>query len=99
MLSNGTLGMARWRADSTELLFLGTDGGVMAVDIAPGPVFKASAPKVLFQLPRVILTMTGNPGLIVDVTRDHQRFLLTMPILDEDSGLNVVLNWQAGVKR
>jgi Tol biopolymer transport system component/predicted Ser/Thr protein kinase len=96
MLSNGTLGMARWRADSTELLFLGTDGGVMAVDIAPGPVFRASAPKVLFQLPRLILTMTGNPGLIVDVTRDHQRFLLTMPILDEDSGLNVVLNWQAG---
>ena len=97
MLSNGTLGMARWRADSKELLFLGTDGGVMAVDIAPGPVFKASAPKVLFQLPRVILTMAGNPGQIVDVTRDHQRFLLTMPILDEDSGLNVVLNWQQGL--
>ena len=97
MLSNGTLGMARWRADSKELLFLGSDGGVMAVDIAPGPVFKASAPKVLFQLPRVILTMTGNPGQIVDVTRDHQRFLLTMPILDEDSGLNVVLNWQAAL--
>jgi eukaryotic-like serine/threonine-protein kinase len=96
MLSNGTLGMARWRADSRELLFLGSDGGVMAVDIAPGPVFMASAPTVLFQLPRVILTMSGNPGQIVDVTRDHQRFLLTMPILDEDSGLNVVLNWQAG---
>ena len=97
MLSNGTLGMARWRADSKELLFLGTDGGVMALDIAPGPVFKASAPKVLFQLPRVILTMAGNPGQIVDVTRDHQRFLLTMPILDEHSGLNVVLNWQQGL--
>jgi Tol biopolymer transport system component len=96
MLSNGTLGMARWRSDGRELLFLGTDGSVMAVDIPPGPVFKASAPKVLFQLPRVILTLTGNPGQIVDVTRDHQRFLLTMPILDEDSGLNVVLNWRAG---
>jgi eukaryotic-like serine/threonine-protein kinase len=99
MLSNGTLGMARWRADGRELLFLGSDGSVMAVDIAPGQVFKASAPKVLFQLPRVILTMTGNPGQIVDVTRDHQRFLLTMPILDEDSGLNVVLNWQAGLEK
>jgi len=98
MLSNGTLGMARWRADNKELLFLGADGGVMAVDIAPGPVFKASAPKLLFQLPRVILTMSGNPGQIVDVTKDHQRFLVTMPVVDPDSGLNVVLNWQAGLK-
>jgi hypothetical protein len=99
MLSNGTLGMARWRADSKELLFLGADGGVMAVDIAPGPVFKASAPRLLFQLPRVILTMAANPGQIVDVTRDHQRLLLTMPIVDEDSGLNVILNWQAGLRK
>jgi hypothetical protein len=99
MLSNGTLGMARWRADGRELLFLGADGGVLAVDIAPGPVFKASAPRLLFQLPRVILTMSGNPGQIVDVTRDHQRLLLTMPIVDEDSGLNVVLNWQAGLRK
>jgi Tol biopolymer transport system component len=99
MLSNGTLGMVRWRADSRELLFLGTDGGVMAVDVSPGPVFTASAPHLLFQLPRVILTMTGTPGLIVDVTRDHQRFLLTMPIIEEDSGLNVVMNWQATLQK
>jgi Tol biopolymer transport system component len=99
MLSNGTLGMARWRADGKELLFLGSDGGVMAVDVPPGPVFKVSSPHLLFQLPRVILTMAGNPGQIVDVTRDHQRFLLTMPILEEDSGLNVVLNWQAGLRK
>jgi hypothetical protein len=99
MLSNGSLGMARWRADSAELLFLGTDGGVMAVDIAPGPVFKASAPKLLFQLPRVVLSMSSTPGSIVDVTRDNQRFLVTMPIVDLTSGLNVVLNWQAAVRK
>jgi hypothetical protein len=62
-------------------------------------VFTASAPHLLFQLPRVILTMTGTPGLIVDVTRDHQRFLLTMPIIEEDSGLNVVMNWQATLQK
>jgi Tol biopolymer transport system component len=99
MLSNGTLGMARWRADGKELLFLGADGGVLAVDIVPGSVFKASAPRLLFQLPRVILTMSGTPGQIVDVTRDHQRMLLTMPIIDEDSGLNIVLNWQADLRK
>jgi Tol biopolymer transport system component len=99
MLSNGTLGMARWRDDGKELLFLGADGGVMAVDIAPGQVFKASAPKLLFQLPRVVLTMSQNPGQIVDVTRDHQRFLIVMPVVDSDSGLNVVMNWHAGLRK
>jgi Tol biopolymer transport system component/predicted Ser/Thr protein kinase len=99
MLSNGTLGMARWRDDGRELLFLGADGGVMAVDIAPGQVFKASAPRLLFQLPRVVLTMSQNPGQIVDVTRDHQRFLIAMPVVDSDSGLNVVMNWQAGLRK
>lgn len=93
--SNGTLGMARWRADGRELIFLGTDGGVMSVDIAEGPVFRASAPRLLFRLPLVLLTMSPNPGAIVDVTRDHQRVLVTMPIVDALSGLNVVMNWQS----
>ncbi|HET9361511.1 MAG TPA: hypothetical protein VFO58_17285, partial [Vicinamibacterales bacterium] len=60
--SNGTLGMARWRADGRELIFLGTDGGVMSLDIAEGPVFQASAPRLLFRLPLVLLTMTTQPG-------------------------------------
>jgi eukaryotic-like serine/threonine-protein kinase len=98
MVSNGTLGMARWRADSRELLFVGTDGGVMAVDVAPEPVFKGSPPKLLFQLPRAILTSTNTPGSMVDVTRDHQRFLLSMLSADVGSGLKVVLNWRSEVK-
>ncbi|HLG59912.1 MAG TPA: protein kinase [Vicinamibacterales bacterium] len=99
MVSNGTLGMARWRDDGKELLFLGTDGGVMAVDLAPGPVFNASAPKLLFQLPRVVLTMSPNPGTIVDVTRDHQRFLVALPIVDPTGGLIVALNWQSLLRK
>jgi Tol biopolymer transport system component len=95
MVSNGTLGMARWREDGKELLFVGTDGGVMSVDIAPGPVFRASAPKLLFQLPRVVLTMSTNPGAVVDVTRDHQRFIVALPIVDPTGGLIVALNWQS----
>jgi Tol biopolymer transport system component/predicted Ser/Thr protein kinase len=97
--SSGTLGMARWRADSRELIFLGTDGGVMSVDIAEGPVFKASAPRRLFQLPLVLLTMSSQPGAIVDVTKDHQRVLVTMPIVDAFAGLNVVMNWQSALAR
>jgi hypothetical protein len=48
----------------------------------------------LFQLPRTILTRTGTPGSIVDVTRDHQRFLLSLLTADVGSGLKVALNWQ-----
>jgi Tol biopolymer transport system component len=97
--SNGTLGMARWRADGRELIFLGMDGGVMSVDIVEGPVFRASAPRLLFRLPLVLLTMNPNPGTIVDVTKDHQRFLVTMPIVDAFAGLNVVMNWQSSLAR
>jgi Tol biopolymer transport system component len=93
MVSNGTLGMARWRDDSRELLFLGADGGVMAVDVDPGAVFKASPPKLLFQLPRTMLTLTALPGSLIDVTRDHERFMLSMLSADEGSGLKVVVNW------
>jgi hypothetical protein len=95
--SNGTLGMARWRADGRELIFLGTDGGVMAADIVEGPVFKSSAPRLLFRLPLVLLTMSTQPGAIVDVTKDHQRVLVTMPIVDAFAGLNVVMNWQSAL--
>jgi Tol biopolymer transport system component len=94
MVSNGTLGMARWRNDGGELLFLGSDGTVMSVEVTPGEGFKASPPNPLFQLPRTILTRTGTPGSIVDVTRDHQRFLLSLLTADVGSGLKVALNWQ-----
>lgn len=96
--SNGTLGMARWRADSRELLFLDSGGGVMALDVAPEPVFKASPAKLLFQVPGAILTRGGNPGANIDVTRDHQRFMLSMLTADPGSGLKVVLNWQSELK-
>ena len=93
MVSNGTLGMARWRADSRELLFLAGDGGVMAVEVTPDAVFKASPPKLLFQLPRTMLTLTALPGSLIDVTRDHERFMLSMLSADEGSGLKVIVNW------
>jgi len=92
MVSNGTIGMARWRADSRELLFLAADGGVMSVNVTPGAVFTADPPRLLFALPRSILTM-GLPGGIIDVTRDHQRFLVSMPTAAVGSGYKVAINW------
>jgi Tol biopolymer transport system component len=95
VVSNGTLGMARWRSDSQELLFVGTDGGVMSVDVTPDAAFRGSPPKPLFQLPRAILTASATPGSIVDVTRDHRRFLLAILSADVGSGYKVAVNWQS----
>jgi Tol biopolymer transport system component len=94
--SGGTLGLARWRRDGRELMFVGADGSLLAIDVTATPVFKASAPRALFQLPRPFLVQTGNPGTLADITGDGQRLLLALP--SEQSTrpeLSVVLNWQA----
>jgi serine/threonine protein kinase len=99
MVSRGTRGMARWRADSRELLFLNGEGSVVAVDVAPGAAFQTSPPKTLFQLPLELLS-NQNPGTLADATRDAKRLLLVMPVQENSQReLSVVLNWQAGVKR
>jgi hypothetical protein len=58
---NGSAGMARWRNDGKELIYLSTDGSVMSVDVTADSAFHASLPKVLFQMPRSVLAMTNTP--------------------------------------
>ena len=91
----GTLGLARWRGDGRELMFVGADGSLMSIDVTATPVFKASAPRTLFQFPRPFLVQTGNPGTLADITRDGQRLLLALPS-DQSTRpeLSVVVNWQ-----
>jgi len=100
MVSNGTLGMARWRADGKELLFLSADGAVMAVDVVPGSAFQAGAPVLLFKLPLEFVSLSINPGVLADVTRDHKRFLISMPPRQGgQAGFTAVLNWQTALRR
>ena len=99
MVSRGSRGMARWRGDSKELLFLDTEGEVVAVDVASGPAFQTSPPKKLFQMPLELLS-NQNPGTLADATRDAQRFLLVMPVQENaQRELAVVINWQDSLKR
>ena len=60
MVSRGTRGMARWREDSKELMFVSGDGAIVAVDVAAGSAFQSSAPKKLFQMPLDLLS-NQNP--------------------------------------
>jgi hypothetical protein len=95
-VSKGTRGMARWRGDGKELMFVDGEGAIVSVDIAPGSVFQASAPKKLFLMPLELLG-NPNPGTLADATRDGQRLLMVMPVPQRE--LAVVMNWQAGLRK
>ena len=96
---NGSAGMARWRNDGKELVYLSSDGAVMSVDVTADSAFHASLPKMLFQFPRSVLAMTNTPGAISDATRDLQRFLITVPAqVNVRPEFTMVLNWQAALK-
>ena len=96
LVSRGSAGMVRWREDSRELVFVGPDGALMSVDVTATPVFKASAPRVLAQLPRSFVVMAGStPGAVADATRDLKRLLVAIPSeAGQRHELSVVLNWQ-----
>jgi Tol biopolymer transport system component len=98
--TRGTMGMARWRADSKELMFINGDGSIVAVDVAPGPSFQISAPHRLFQLPLELLSLNNVRGTLVDVTRDAQRLLLIMPVQESaQREISVVMNWQSALRK
>ena len=92
--------MARWRNDSKELMFVNGDGSIVAIDIAPGAAFQASAPHRLFQVPFEILALSPNPGTLIDVTRDHQRLLVPMPVPESvEREVAVVVNWPTALRK
>jgi Tol biopolymer transport system component len=100
MVSNGGGTQPRWRPDGKELFYLASDRTVMAAEVTPGPAFQAGVPKALFDGP--VLTGIGNaPSTRWDVAAGGQRFLMvTNPQTDSASGsINLVLNWEAGLKK
>jgi serine/threonine protein kinase len=76
----------QWRQDGRELIFEGLDASVMSVDfVVEAGQHRLGPPKPLFRLP---------PGALWDVTRDGQRFLVTMPTIEGGRApINVLLNW------
>jgi len=99
-VSNGTMGMARWRSDGRELMFVAADGSIVAVDITPGQAFQASAPHKLFQLPLELFAINPNPGTLADVARDNQRLLLIMPVEENARReLAVFMNWPSVLRK
>jgi dipeptidyl aminopeptidase/acylaminoacyl peptidase len=100
-VSNGAIGMARWRADGKELMFVAADGSIVSVDVNAGPsAFQASAPHNVMQFPRELLAVNPNLGTLVDVTRDNQRLLTIMPVQESSQReIQVVMNWPAAIRK
>ena len=70
--SIGTSGIPKWRSDGKEIIFAAPNGSPMAVDVTSTPTFQPGVPKQLFSLP----AGAGD----WDVTQDHKRFLVAMPL-------------------
>ena len=96
----GALGMAHWRRDGRELVYMSQDGAIMSVAIAPESAFQPSAPQILFWTPNDLFPLSVTPAMLVDPTQDHGRFLLLLPAdRTKRDEFTVVLNWMAGLKK
>jgi Tol biopolymer transport system component len=87
-ISNGFGTGPRWRSDGRELYYRSRAGGLLAVEIAANPAFRAGNPQPL----GVSTSASWDPAA------DGRRFLS----LANKSGpqpYTVVLNWQAGLKK
>jgi hypothetical protein len=86
--------LPRWRRDPKELFFLSADRQMMAVTDKAGIDTEFGSPTALFQLP-TYPSAAGIGGY--DVSPDGQKFIA--PIRKGTSvPLQVVVNWQAGLK-
>ena len=81
-----------WRNDGKELLFLGRDGMLSAVEVSTAPTFHVGPPQPLFRLPAGTVAVTGSA--------DAKRFLLAVPAEPERAEpITVMLNWEAALRK
>jgi Tol biopolymer transport system component len=85
-------GTPHWRADGREILYIASDGNMMALPVKPGAPVETGAAVALFKAPAT---------LRFDVTPDGQRFLFAIPVEAQQTTapFTVILNWQAGDRR
>ena len=79
---------SRWRADGRELYYRG-GGGVMAVEIATVPSFRAGKSQ----------TLGFDPQWAFTPSADGQRFLVQADVNGKPDPHEVILNWQAALKK
>jgi Tol biopolymer transport system component len=87
-----------WRADGSELFFIGADGQIMSAAVKTGgPEFEFETPKPLFKT-RMLALIAGFHEF--DVSPDGQRFLIGTLIGESKAAPpTVIMNWTALLKR
>ena len=93
-LSTGGAYALCWPRAANEILYLATDGKVVAVPVQTAPELRLGTPKVLFTL------KADGLWADFDVTPDGQRILAIVPRVDASQlPLDVVVNWPQAVGR
>ena len=71
----------------------------MAVNVKPGEMFEPSAPVALFKTGIQRTAVSGSYGYTLDyaVTRDGQRFLISLHGRPDTVPTNIVVNWTAAL--
>jgi Tol biopolymer transport system component len=81
----------RWRADGSELFYVGPDRRLMAVAIGRGSAFTAGVPAVVSDV-----RVGESSWWDYAVTPDGQQFIVKQAMSEEHSTpINVVLDWRA----
>jgi Tol biopolymer transport system component/predicted Ser/Thr protein kinase len=83
-----------WRNDGRELFYLTLEGKLMTVDVKPGSTIETGIPKPLFQTS----VTADHQHDLYSVTGDGKRFLMIEPTKKATGEVNVVLNWDAGLR-
>ena len=76
--NEGGLGLIFWKANGTELYYMGADRGVKSVSISTAPAFEFGKPRNLFNLPDAI-PVGGTPGGLGNISRDGERVVFVVP--------------------
>ncbi len=98
LVSSSGASIPRWRADGKELYFLAPDLKLVSVEVAAGrpgdPAFHSGPPHALLAAP-------SNKAFRYAVARDSKRLLLSVPPAQPAAlpPLNVVMNWEAGLRK
>ena len=91
--SNGALAV-RWRGDGRELLYVGTDARMYAVQVSLGPPTRMGPPEPLFAVDLEAMLPYAS-AFCFEVSPDGQRFLLPIISNPEPNHLVVVQNWES----
>jgi hypothetical protein len=88
----------RWRRDGKELFYLSSDQKLTVVTVKSVATFEAGPPQGLFEIQPLFAPLLGR--FVYQPTADGQRFLvLANTGRMAPPPINVVLNWQAGLRK